>query len=103
MEIQNADAIIKNRKEIHGIFPDAFFDVLLRANPEVFLEVTNMAKSNMTFEEVFTKAGIIPQWIEKGKEKTAQNLLARGMPIEEIAQVTELSIEKVCDLSSKKV
>ena len=30
-------------------------------NPEVFLEVIKMANGTMTFEEVFTKAGIIPQ------------------------------------------
>ena len=85
------------------MFPDAYFDVLLRANPEIFLEVIKMANGTMTFEEVFTKAGIIPQWIERGieqgieqgKVKTAKNLIAKGMPIEEIAQVTELSIEKI--------
>jgi predicted transposase/invertase (TIGR01784 family) len=64
-----------------------------------------------TFEEVFTKAGIIPEWIERGVEKgiekgiergiergverTAKNLLATGMPVEKIAQVTELPVEKI--------
>jgi len=56
-----------------------------------------------TFEEVFTKAGIIPEWLErgrkqgfeKGKEIIAWNLLRMGMSVEEIAQATELPVEKV--------
>ena len=64
LETRIADAILK--KGHQGIFPTAYFDVLLRANPEVFLEVIRMANGTMTFEEVFTKAGIIPQWIERG-------------------------------------
>ena len=61
-----------------------------------------MANGTMTFEEVFTKAGIIPQWIERGieqeKEKTVHNLFAMDMPIEKIAHVTELSVEKINSL-----
>ena len=38
------------------------------------------------------------QGIERGKEKSAKNLLAKGMPIEEIAQVTELTIERIRSL-----
>ena len=64
-------------------------------------------------EEIFTEAGIIPRWIEQGiergieqgieqgTEKTARNLLAKGMPIEETAQVTELPVEKVRILASQ--
>jgi len=123
LEIRNLDAIIRNRQKSPGeAFPDAYFNILIRANPEVFLEVQKMANGAMTFEEVFTKAGIIPQWIERGieqgieqgiergiergieqgKEKTALNLLAKGMPIEEIAQITELPIEKVRALGKGK-
>ena len=64
-------------------------------------------KKRETFEEVFTEAGLIPEWIERGRvqgleqgrvqgvEKTAQNLLRMGMPIEQIAQVAELPVEKI--------
>jgi len=64
-----------------------------------------------TFEEVFTKAGIIPEWLErgrkqgreegreegfeKGKEIIARNMLRMGMSVEEIAQATELPVEKI--------
>jgi len=89
--------------------------VILRAGPEIFLEAQNMAKRTVTFEEVFTRAGIIPEWIERGREHgkeqgraqgmeqgkriIAQNLLKIGMPIEEIAQTTELPLEIVRALS----
>ena len=103
LEIGTADAILKTGKKRVGQAPlDAYLDVILRANPEIFLEVQNMANGTMTFEEVFTKAGIIPQWIERGieqeKEKTVHNLFAMDMPIEKIAHVTELSVEKINSL-----
>ena len=58
-----------------------------------------MANGTMTFEEVFTEAGIIPEWIERGRkegiEQTARNLLVMGMSVEEIARATKLSVEKI--------
>jgi len=66
-----------------------------------------MANGAATFEEVFTRAGIIPEWIERGREQgieqgieqgkkiIAQNLLKLGMPIEEIARATELPVEQI--------
>ena len=113
-------AILEKREQgLYKMFPGAYFEVLLRANPEIFLEVYKMGTA--TFEEIFTEAGIIPRWIEQGiekgieqglekgieqgieqgKEKTAQNLLVKGMPIEEVAQVTELPIRKVRFLASR--
>jgi predicted transposase YdaD len=57
-----------------------------------------------TFEEVFTEAGIIPQWMERGEEKKAlaiaRNLLAMGWAVENIAKTTELPLEKVRSLIS---
>jgi hypothetical protein len=96
----------------------ADLDVLLRANPEAFMEAWNMANRTKTFEEVFTEAGIIPQWIERGIEQgiergieqgiergeekkafaIARNLLAKGWAIEDVAETTDLSIEKVRSL-----
>jgi predicted transposase YdaD len=56
-----------------------------------------------TFEEVFTRAGLIPQWLErgreegleKGREEIARTLLSKGWAVEETAELTKLSIEKV--------
>ena len=61
-------------------------------------------KRRETFEEVFTEAGLIPEWMERGRvqgvEKTAQNLLRIGMSVEQIAQVAELPVEKIRALAA---
>jgi predicted transposase/invertase (TIGR01784 family) len=108
LESSAAKAILKVGKEmIREAQLSAYLDVLLRANPQTFLEAWKMADSTATFEEVFTEAGIIPQWIERGVEQgiergkfaIARNLLARGWAIEEIAETTELPVEKIRSLS----
>jgi hypothetical protein len=110
-----ARAILEERKEAARETPlSAYMDVLLRANPEAFLEAWNMANRKRTFEEVFTEAGIIPQWIERGIERgieqgieqgeekkalaIARNLLAKGWVVEDVAETTDLSLEKVRSL-----
>jgi len=105
LKIDDAKAILQARQK-QEVSLDAYMDILLRGNPETFLEVQNMAR-RPTFEEVFTKAGIIPEWLErgrkqgreegfeKGKEIIARNLMRRGMSVEEIAQVAELPVEKI--------
>jgi len=110
LEIQSLNVILDNRRRGgQKLYPDAYFDVLLRANPKTFMEVSKMHTA--TFEEVFTEAGIIPEWLERGRKqgieqgierekiKTAQNLLAMGFSIEKIVQITELPIEKVRSLA----
>jgi len=83
----------------------AYLDVLLKENPEAFLEAENMAKrKRKTFEEVFTEAGLIPEWterarvqgreegLEQGKREGEQNiinLLKSGKSAEEIIQLME--------------
>ncbi|MDR3191715.1 MAG: hypothetical protein LBT87_01475 [Treponema sp.] len=61
-----------------------------------------MTNGTRTFEEVFTEAGIIPQWIERGKEEQAlaiaRNLLAKGWAVEDVAETTDLPLEKVRSL-----
>jgi hypothetical protein len=88
----------------------AYLDVVMRANSEAFMEAWNMAKGKRTFEEVFTEAGIIPQWIERGlkqgkeegkEEKAlaiARNLLVKGWVVEDVAETTDLPLEKVRSL-----
>jgi flagellar biosynthesis/type III secretory pathway protein FliH len=110
-----ASAILKARKEAAREAPlSAYLDVLLRANSEAFLEALNMANGTRTFEEVFTEAGIIPQWIARGKKEgkkegkeegkiekalaIARNLLAKGWTLEDVAETTDLPLEKVRSL-----
>jgi hypothetical protein len=101
LDVRAMSAILeKSAHGLHGIFPDAYFEILLRANPATFLEVYKMKTA--TFEEVFTEAGIIPQWIERGREEGFEkghaegfekgqqyfiDLLNQGLSAEEIKQV----------------
>jgi len=115
LETCNINAIIDEQQK-KKLELGAYFDVLIRVNSMAFKEACEMRTA--TFEEVFTEAGIIPRWIEMGRqegisigieqgidigierlEKTAQNLLAMGMSVEETARATELPVEKVRSLS----
>jgi hypothetical protein len=103
LESGAASSILEARHKAAREAPmSVYLDVLLRANPRAFLEAWNMANGTETFEEVFTEAGIIPQWIEQGEEKKAraiaQNLLAKGWAVGDVAETTDLPIEKVRSL-----
>jgi hypothetical protein len=119
LKIRAANAILKEgQKRVNKTPLDAYLDIVLRANPETFLEANTMAGRRPTFEEVFTRAGIIPEWIERGMEqgiekgmergiekgeetkalKIARNLLNKGWSAEETAETAELPIEKVRSL-----
>jgi len=84
----------------------AYLDVLLRANPEAFSEARNMAKRKRspTFEEVFTRAGIIPEWIERGRVQgryeVARKMKEMGDPIEKIHAITGLPTETIAKLGT---
>jgi flagellar biosynthesis/type III secretory pathway protein FliH len=116
LEVCDRDAILEESwKHRLNEKMDAYLDVIFRANPKAFLEVHKMRTA--TFEEVFTEAGIIPEWLERGrvqgleqgieqgtergKKIIARNLLKMGMPIAEIAQATELPVEKIMQLSNE--
>jgi len=99
LDFSAIQAIFKGRKASgRKTRLDSYFDVILKANSKTFLEVTEMARRK-TFEEVFTEAGIIPQWIEQGKEQRsleiAQSLRAKGWTFNEIAEVTKIPATKV--------
>ncbi|MCL2763226.1 MAG: hypothetical protein FWD36_08505 [Treponema sp.] len=99
LEIRNADGILKETKQWQGKMPlDAYFDILLRANRNAFLEVLDM-KTAPTLKSILTEAGILPEWIAQekaeGKTEVARNLLAMQMPIEMIAQAVQMPVEKI--------
>jgi hypothetical protein len=86
----------------------AYFAVLLRANSKAFLEGINMARSKLpTLEEVLTEAGLIPEWIERGRvqgleqglEVAARNAIVKGLPIDVIHDITGLDIETIKQLA----
>jgi predicted transposase/invertase (TIGR01784 family) len=67
-----------------------------------------------SFEEVFTEAGIIPEWIERGVKqgreqgkdenarKVAKNLINRGQSLKDVAEITELDLATVKTLARSK-
>jgi len=109
----NADSILdKARKLGNKAQLGAYLYVLSRANPEAFLEAKNIARrKRRTFEEVFTEAGLIPEWIERGRvqgleqgmekglETAARNALAEGASIEFVNKITGLDIEMIKQLA----
>jgi predicted transposase YdaD len=84
---------------------DAYFNVVLKANPKTFLEVHKMRTA--TFEEVFTEAGIIPEWLERGRVQgkaegieaskldIARKMKGMGDSIEKIQIITDLPLETI--------
>jgi len=124
LEIENADAIIKEGgKRTEKVPLDTYLYILLKTNARIFKELQHMAvrtrKKRETFEEVFTEAGIIPEWMERGFKKgivqgreegleqgneegrekariqIAKNLLAKGSTPELVQEITGLSLEKI--------
>jgi len=97
--------INEGKKRARGINIDAYLNVIMRANPRKFLEVEIMAKKkDETLEDVLTEYGYVPAWREQQarvqeKERTARNMLAKSVPIEDIAQFTELPIRKIRSLA----
>ena len=104
LQVHNLKVILETgvqRKETMSL--DAYIDVLVRTNPDIFLEVQKMAAKTKrrTFEEVFTEAGIIPEWMERGRVKGKAEgktegraeerqyvleLLDQGLSVEELKQ-----------------
>jgi hypothetical protein len=71
LEVDTANVILEEGQKRGEETPlDAYLDVLARANPKIFAEVQIMGtrKRRPSFEEVFTEAGIIPEWKRQGGE-----------------------------------
>jgi hypothetical protein len=56
-------------------------------------------KRKPTFEEVFTKAGLIPEWIKRGWIQgvvtAARNALNKGLPVDVVNDITGMDIETI--------
>jgi predicted transposase YdaD len=90
----------------------AYLAVLLRANRKAFLEAKNMSGSILpTLEEALTEVGLIPEWIERGREQgleqgreqgletAARNALAQGASLDFVQKITGLDIETIKQLA----
>jgi hypothetical protein len=98
------DVILEEGKKLgQEINIDAYLDVIFRANQKAVKE-GNQMKKYPSLETVLIEGGFGPRLMEYGRtqgiEKTARNLLKMGMPIEDIAQATELPVEKIHSLAA---
>jgi ribosomal protein S11 len=105
LEREEVSSILKKSSVLIKKMPlDAYLYALIQANPKVFEEAIEMSNDTMTVEDVLMRTGILPKWInrgrEEGREEVARNLLKKGWNIEEIAETTELDIEKVRTLAA---
>jgi len=82
----------------------AYLYVLMTANPKAFMEAELMARRRQeTFEEVFTRAGLIPEWIERGRVQgleqgtleIARKMKKAGKPLSEIEEFTGLPLDAI--------
>jgi len=93
--------------EYRGTYSDGTSVIMGVKDEEPYYSVTQIEKKakkrESTFEEVFTKAGLIPEWIERGRvqgmETVARNALAKGLPFDVIHDITGLSIKKINKLA----
>ncbi|MDR3160953.1 MAG: hypothetical protein LBU28_04990, partial [Spirochaetaceae bacterium] len=78
---------------------DAYLDVLVRANLNIFEEVYKMPNKRLRLEDVLEELGIAARFEEKGREEErqeiARRLLKKGWSIEEVAETTGLDAGKV--------
>ena len=95
--LQNStlSAISKEGKKFKSdINIDDYVSHIFRINRKMVKEEETMGWRD-TLVEILEEDGVITQLEEQAVEKTARNLLAKNMPLEEIAEVTELPLEKI--------
>jgi len=105
LEVRGLSAILEQRKgQEQWDNVEAYIDVILRANSQFFKEVYEMEFA--VYDKLFAEAGIVPKWVEQGKEQgkeiMARNLLRMGIPAEKIAQAAELPVEKIRSFENSK-
>jgi hypothetical protein len=94
----------------------AYLNAVLLANPEAIEEALRMGNETLTLEKVLKNAGLTEKWIAEGKAEgkaegeaigeekkaleIAKNLITKGWNVNEVAEITKLSINKVKTLYS---
>jgi hypothetical protein len=100
LERGEVSTILKRSRELARETPlDAYVYAVMQGNAKAFEEVIGMREDTVTVEEVLMRTGILPKWINRGREDVARNLLKKGWSIEETAETAELDIERVRALS----
>jgi predicted transposase/invertase (TIGR01784 family) len=88
----------------------AYMDVITRANSAILEEAYNMSNSTVTLEEVLERTGITARAEARGEVKgkeeakleVAKKLLNKGLPVEDIAEVTGLGLGAITELASNR-
>jgi len=98
--IKKTEPIIEEQMVKIGL--EAYLYTVITANPEAFLEARETTEAGV-LEYSLMQAGIIPEWIEHGREQgvetVARNALVKGLPIDVIHGITGLSINKINKLA----
>ena len=82
---------------------EAYLYVVITENPRAFLEARETDEVEK-FDNALTEAGLIPDWLERGREeslvKVARNAMSKGLPIDVIHDITGLHVEKIHQLTA---
>jgi hypothetical protein len=110
LSVDSARAILEEESFLDAeckALAEAYLGILVQTNSKNFKEVNNMAKRYPTLDEVMEEMGRpcrrqgLEEGEERAKQKIVRNLLGEGMPIEKIARLAELPIEKVQELAAE--
>jgi hypothetical protein len=99
-EIQEIIGKIQQRSQDAQIL--VYLNAVYKANFENMEEAFKMTEAAPTFQEFLERMGYNTEWEAKGEAKSkleiAKNLLAKGLPVEEVTEITRLSPEAVREL-----
>ena len=81
----------------------AYIDAIMKANSKSVGEMYEMSESALTLDEVLVKVGATARWEAwgeargeaRGKEEIVRNMLKSGFPVEQIASLSGLDVEKI--------
>jgi len=88
----------------------AYLDIIMRANRKNLQEALQMSRTALpTLDEVLEGVGLTALWEARGKaegkaegkEEIAQNMLKSGFPVEQVAALSGLDVEKINNLALK--
>ena len=112
-DLHNSLEPLDVQQVINGIYKQgkaartrAYLDAITRANKDSLQEAIRMSSTALTLDEIFEEAGLVAKWEARGEVKgrqseainIAQKMVNLGYPLEDIASVTQLDIEKIKSL-----
>jgi hypothetical protein len=100
-DMQKTLKLYKERKPLDD--KNVFLDRIVKANPNAFKEAMNMFTEGV--REIFMEGAEQYGWLDnrttQDKMKIAKKLLLRGLSIEDVAEDTELPVEKVTSIANQ--